>query len=92
MASHQIDRYADAYYSMIWCGPKGYPRIVPSNAPASPHALLPAAGQPRTDASQATIGPGSAGQPGPTALDDACVAPHHLRPDPRAQHAPPCTC
>ncbi|MCE2949130.1 MAG: hypothetical protein ACK515_05975 [bacterium] len=28
MASHQIDRYADAYYSMIWCGPKGYPEQV----------------------------------------------------------------
>jgi hypothetical protein len=67
-------------------------RIVLSNAPASPHALLPAAGQPRADAPQATIGPGSAGQPGPTALDGACVARHHRRPDRRAQHAPPCTC
>jgi len=51
--------------------------------------LLPAADQPRTDAPQATIGPGSAGQPGPTARDDACVVRAHPRPDPRAQHAPP---
>ena len=63
--------------------------------PCSLLALLPAAGQPRADALQATIGPGSAGHPGPTALtarDDACVARHHPCPDRRAQHAPPCTC
>lgn len=34
--------------------------LVLSNAPSSPRALLPAAGQPRADAPQATIGPGSA--------------------------------
>jgi hypothetical protein len=62
--------------------------LVLSSAPSSPHALLPAAGQPRVDAPQATIGPGSAGHPVPTALDGACVAGHHPRSDRRAQHAP----
>lgn len=28
MARHEIERYAESYYSMIWCGPKGYPEQV----------------------------------------------------------------
>ncbi len=28
MARHQIDRYAESFFPMIWCGPKGYPEQV----------------------------------------------------------------
>ncbi len=28
MARHEIESYADAYFSMIWCGPKGWPEQV----------------------------------------------------------------
>jgi hypothetical protein len=30
MSSHEVEMYADSYYSMVWCGPKGYPEQVNS--------------------------------------------------------------